>query len=195
MEQTLAEQIDTLLPQTQCTKCGYSGCKPYANAIAKGQAEINQCPPGGDEGSKKLAILLGKQAIPLNPKFGKEKPRTVAFIVEEHCIGCGKCLDPCPTDAIIGSNKYMHTVISEECTGCDLCVSACPVDCIIMQDLIHPSAWDTIHANNARQRYKNKQVRLAKQEQEKSNRQQKQKQKLARLKAQNKPIVCPKHKV
>ncbi len=135
------DQINAILPQTQCGQCGYKGCKPYAEAIALGQADINQCPPGGDEGILELATLLGLATKPLNPEFGIHKLKQVAFIVEEDCIGCVKCIAACPVDAILGAAKLMHTVISEECTGCELCVAPCPVDCIIMKPLaIQPSS-------------------------------------------------------
>lgn len=131
------EQIDRLLPQTQCGQCGYPGCKPYANAIASGEADINQCPPGGEAGVLALAQLLGKPVKPLNPDNGIEKPRVVALIREPECIGCTKCIQACPVDAIIGASKSMHVVIADLCTGCELCVPPCPVDCI---DLV-PVAW------------------------------------------------------
>lgn len=124
--------IDALLPQTQCTRCGYQGCRPYAEAIADGAAAINQCPPGGAATIEALAQLTGLPALPLNPANGVEKAREVAFIIEEHCIGCTKCLPACPVDAIVGAAKHMHTVIVSECTGCELCIAPCPVDCIVM---------------------------------------------------------------
>jgi Na+-translocating ferredoxin:NAD+ oxidoreductase subunit B len=127
-----ADNIDALLPQTQCTRCGYTGCKPYAEAIASGAAEINQCPPGGSATITSLATLLHRKALPLNPANGVEGPALVAQIDESVCIGCTKCLPPCPVDAILGARKQMHTVISELCTGCELCVAPCPVDCIKM---------------------------------------------------------------
>lgn len=126
------EAIDALLPQTQCTRCGYTGCRPYADAIAAGDAAINQCPPGGVATISALARLTGLPALPLNPANGVEKPREVAFILEEHCIGCTKCLPACPVDAIVGASKRMHTVIVAECSGCELCIAPCPVDCIVM---------------------------------------------------------------
>jgi Na+-translocating ferredoxin:NAD+ oxidoreductase subunit B len=132
----LIDQINAILPQTQCGQCSYKGCKPYAEAITSGQADINQCPPGGDEGILELANLLGISPKPLNPAFGEHKPDQVAFIVEEDCIGCVKCIAACPVDAIIGAAKLMHTVIASECTGCELCVAPCPVDCIVMQPSI-----------------------------------------------------------
>jgi Na+-translocating ferredoxin:NAD+ oxidoreductase subunit B len=124
--------IDALLPQTQCTRCGYNGCKPYAEAIANGETEINQCPPGGAATIEVLARLTGRAPLPLNPANGVEAPDLVARIDEERCIGCAKCLPPCPVDAIVGMRKQMHTVIAELCTGCELCVAPCPVDCIVM---------------------------------------------------------------
>jgi electron transport complex protein RnfB len=128
--ETLVEQIDRLLPQTQCGQCGYPGCRPYATAIAAGEADINQCPPGGDAGVKALARLLGRAAKPLNPEHGVEKPKVVALIREPECIGCTKCIQACPVDAIIGASKSMHVVIADLCTGCELCIPPCPVDCI-----------------------------------------------------------------
>ena len=130
--QVLALQIDALLPQTQCTRCGYPACMDYARAIADGEADINQCPPGGAAGIVDLARLLGRAPKPLNPANGIEKPREIAIIDEEICIGCTKCIQACPVDAILGASKVMHTVIVEECTGCELCIAPCPVDCIAM---------------------------------------------------------------
>jgi electron transport complex protein RnfB len=129
----LVEKIDSLLPQTQCAQCGFPGCKPYAVAIAKNEADINQCPPGGEETVIALANLLGKQPKPLNTQFGETKPKSVAVIIEADCIGCVKCIPACPVDAILGASKFMHTVIASECTGCELCIAPCPVDCIVMQ--------------------------------------------------------------
>jgi electron transport complex protein RnfB len=128
--------IDALLPQTQCTRCGYDGCLPYAEAIARGDAEINQCPPGGTETIVALAALTGRPATPLNHDNGVESAPSVAFIDEERCIGCAKCLPPCPVDAIVGARRRMHTVIAELCTGCELCIAPCPVDCIVMIPLL-----------------------------------------------------------
>ena len=126
----LIEAIDCLLPQTQCGQCGYPGCRPYATAIAEGVADINQCPPGGMDGIRALAELLGREFKPLNPAHGVEKPAVVALIVKEDCIGCTKCIQACPVDAIIGAPRRMHTVIADLCTGCELCLPPCPVDCI-----------------------------------------------------------------
>jgi electron transport complex protein RnfB len=130
VSRSLADAIDDLLPQTQCGQCGYAGCRPYAEAIATGAAEINQCPPGGAEGIADLARLLGREPLPLNPANGVEKPPVVAVIREAECIGCTKCIQACPVDAIVGASKLMHTVIEEHCTGCELCLPPCPVDCI-----------------------------------------------------------------
>ena len=131
---SLAERIDRLLPQTQCGRCTFQGCRPYAEALAVGEADINQCPPGGSETAHALARLLARPFKPVDPKFGvsDQKP-LVAFIDESVCIGCALCIDPCPTDAIVGAQKFMHTVIAARCTGCELCIPACPVDCIDMR--------------------------------------------------------------
>jgi len=131
----LIEKIDSILPQTQCGKCGFPGCKPYATAIAEGLADINQCPPGNEEGIQKLADLLGIKPKPLNTTHGLPKPRSVALIDEEICIGCTFCIKVCPVDAIVGASKKLHTVIGTECTGCELCIAPCPVDCITILPL------------------------------------------------------------
>jgi electron transport complex protein RnfB len=128
----IIEKIDSILPQTQCGQCGYPGCKPYATAIASGEADINQCPPGGDDGIHKLADLLGVDYKPLNEEHGVPKRKSVAIIDEKTCIGCTLCIQACPVDAILGSAKHMHTIIEKECTGCELCLPPCPVDCIEM---------------------------------------------------------------
>jgi len=128
----LADEIDALLPQTQCTRCGYPGCKPYAEAIANGTAQINQCPPGGAVTIAALGRLLARDPLPLNPANGVESAHCVAQIDESRCIGCAKCLPPCPVDAILGAPRHMHTVLIELCTGCELCIAPCPVDCIQM---------------------------------------------------------------
>ena len=161
---SLADQIEDLLPQTQCTKCGYPACRPYAEAIAEGSAGYNQCPPGGEEGVKRLATLLGKPVIPLNPIHGIERVRPVAVIDESACIGCTLCIQACPVDAIVGAAKQMHTVIPELCTGCDLCVPPCPVDCIAMlpvtADKTAWAAWSPEQANAARTRHDSRTLRL-----------------------------------
>jgi len=129
----IADEINNILPQTQCGQCGYPGCRPYAEAIASGEAAINQCPPGGEAGIQALADLLDMEPLPLDEEHGVEaKAPAVAFIREAECIGCTKCIQACPVDAILGAAKQMHTVIASECTGCDLCVEPCPVDCIDM---------------------------------------------------------------
>ncbi|WP_286232895.1 electron transport complex subunit RsxB [Thalassotalea sediminis] len=130
----LAQQIDELLPQTQCGQCGYPGCKPYAEAVANGEA-INKCAPGGEETIKKIADLMGVEPIAMDESHDADNTPKVAFIIEEDCIGCTKCIQACPVDAIIGATKQMHTVIVDECTGCDLCVAPCPVDCIEMRPI------------------------------------------------------------
>jgi len=148
-----ADDIDALLPQTQCTRCGYGGCRPYAEAIATGVAAINQCPPGGAATIAALARLLARPALPLNPANGSEGPPLVAQIDEDACIGCARCLPPCPVDAIVGAQKYMHTVVLELCTGCELCVAPCPVDCIAMvprSSLPHTSPAPVPQDNRAR---------------------------------------------
>lgn len=134
MKHDLAARIDALLPQTQCTRCGFDGCRPYAEAIADGRADIDQCPPGGDPGVARLATLLGRAAKPLDPAFGAFAPPRVAVIDEETCIGCTKCIQACPVDAIVGASKRMHTVIASWCTGCELCLPPCPVDCIRLDE-------------------------------------------------------------
>lgn len=179
-ETSLADQIDALLPQTQCRKCGYQGCRPYAEALSRGQADIDQCPPGGEQGVQQLAELLGMSAKPLNPAFGSERPRLVAVIDEAVCIGCTKCLPPCPTDAILGASKHMHTVIAELCTGCELCVAPCPVDCISMQAAVSP-LWTLADATRSRQRHQAKNQRLMRLDTEKAERLQRQKQLLAKV--------------
>ena len=131
----LVDKIDAILPQTQCGQCSYPGCRPYATAIAAGEADINQCPPGGDAGIKLLADLLGVEPKPLNGEHGEPKPKSVAFIDEQTCIGCTLCIQACPVDAILGAAKQMHTIIAAECTGCELCLAPCPVDCITMEPL------------------------------------------------------------
>jgi Na+-translocating ferredoxin:NAD+ oxidoreductase subunit B len=159
------EQINNILPQTQCGQCGYKGCRPYAEAMVLGDADINQCPPGGEDGIEQLARLLGAALKPLNPVFGEHKPKSVAFIIEKDCIGCTKCIAACPVDAILGAAKFMHTVIASECTGCELCVAPCPVDCIVMQPLsqLLSAEEKILRAHQARRRYE---ARLLRKQQE-----------------------------
>ncbi|AOV18627.1 hypothetical protein BJI67_12715 [Acidihalobacter aeolianus] len=170
---SLAERIDDLLPQTQCGQCGYPGCRPYADAIAAGEAEINQCPPGGEAGIRVLARLLGRTPLPLNPVHGTPKPRAVARIDESTCIGCTLCIQACPVDAIVGAAKLMHTVIAAECTGCELCLPPCPVDCIELRpaptDHWRLEGWKAIspqmqarrRTDLARRRHQARTIRLA----------------------------------
>ena len=154
----LAARIHAALPQTQCTRCSYPDCAAYADAIAQNTAAINQCPPGGAEGVARLAAITGQPALSLNPANGLESPRAAAVIDEAWCIGCTLCLPVCPTDAILGSNKMMHTVIEPHCTGCELCIAVCPVDCISLEnvtgELAGWSAWSQIQADQALDRYK-----------------------------------------
>ena len=158
----LADRIDALLPQTQCTQCGYPSCRRYAEAIAAGEADINQCPPGGAAGIRELAALLGRRAKPLNPANGVERDRRVAVIDEARCIGCTLCIQACPVDAIVGAAQLMHTVVIELCSGCDLCVAPCPVDCIDMIPAKGADAvWDRARADAARGRYERREARLA----------------------------------
>jgi len=172
-EGNLASRLLDALPQTQCTRCGYPDCAAYAQAMAQGEADINQCPPGGAQGVQRLATILQRPEKPLNTDFGLEGPRSVAFIDEAWCIGCTLCIDACPTDAIFGTNKRMHTVIEVYCTGCELCLPVCPVDCIKLETVCDshvdadPSlrtgwnAWSPALADTARQRYAAATVRRA----------------------------------
>jgi len=150
----LAAAIDGLLPQTQCTRCGYAGCRPYAAAIACGEAEINHCPPGGTALIEALAHLAGRAPLPLDPANGVEGPHRIAVIDEDRCIGCAKCLPPCPVDAIVGAPHFMHTVVATLCTGCELCIAPCPVDCIEMRPASSvagaPDTAPPAHLNRAR---------------------------------------------
>ncbi|MCQ9616905.1 RnfABCDGE type electron transport complex subunit B [Paenalcaligenes niemegkensis] len=155
---SLTDRINQLLPQTQCTRCGYDACKPYAQAIAEQGELINRCPPGGPEGIAALAKLTGQAAIALNKDCGEFKPQTVAVIDEAHCIGCTLCIQACPVDAIVGANKLMHTVIADQCSGCDLCIAPCPVDCIVM---VESDPWTDAQAEKARLNFERRQERLA----------------------------------
>ncbi|MEP7184268.1 MAG: RnfABCDGE type electron transport complex subunit B [Rhodanobacter sp.] len=158
---TLTDRIDAILPQTQCEQCGFHGCRPYAEAIARAEAPINRCPPGGDAGIRALADLLGRAPLALDPTHGIEKPRTLARIIEADCIGCTKCIQACPVDAIVGASKLMHTVIADDCTGCELCVPACPVDCIVLLPM-PPQQIDQAHADAARDHFQRRESRLEK---------------------------------
>jgi len=185
----LAERILEVLPQTQCTRCGYPDCAAYADAIASGEAAINQCPPGGDEGIHRLAVVTSRAYLPLNPNNGVQAPRSVVWIDENWCIGCTLCIEACPVDAIIGTHKRMHTVIESECTGCELvdaiigthkrmhtviesectgcelCLPVCPVDCMLLENVSGEAsgwdAWSASAAEQARQRYADRQARLS----------------------------------
>lgn len=157
------DEINAALPQTQCTRCGYPDCRTYARAIADGQAEINQCPPGGAQGIERLAALTGRPVIPLNPVHGHEGPRLLAVIDETWCIGCTLCIQACPVDCIVGAPKQMHTVIEADCTGCELCVPACPVDCIALLPVTAATGWDAWtpqQAQRAQARYAFRDKRL-----------------------------------
>ncbi len=153
----LAERLNDALPQTQCTRCGYPDCRGYAQAIAAGEAGINQCPPGGAEGVARLSAITGRPVTPLNPANGTEGPLRLALIDEAWCIGCTLCIKACPVDCIVGAPKLMHTVIAEQCTGCELCIPACPVDCIAMVPVASPAtgwaAWSRRQADQARAAY------------------------------------------
>jgi Na+-translocating ferredoxin:NAD+ oxidoreductase subunit B len=170
----LAARIHAVLPQTQCTRCGYPDCAGYAQAISAGEADINQCPPGGAEGVARLAAITARPLLPLNPANGVEGPRTVAVIDEGWCIGCTLCIAACPTDAILGSNKLMHTVIEPYCTGCELCVPVCPVDCISLENVTCErtgwQAWSEAQAQEALERYELRKQRLAREEDEHAQR-------------------------
>jgi electron transport complex protein RnfB len=128
----LVERLDRLLPQTQCGQCGFDGCRPYAEAVSRGEAGVDRCPPGGDAGARALAHVLGVEPRPYDRSRGEHKPPLVARVVEADCIGCTRCIQACPVDAIVGGSKLMHTVLAPLCTGCELCLPACPVDCIVM---------------------------------------------------------------
>ena len=164
--QSLIDSIDALLPQTQCTRCGYPACLDYARAIAGDEADINQCPPGGYAGIEALARLLGRQPRPLNPANGIEKPREVAVIDEDVCIGCTKCIQACPVDAILGASKVMHTILIDECSGCELCIAPCPVDCIAMVPAPDAGVAATELAPRYRARYAAHNARLAREDAE-----------------------------
>ncbi len=157
------DTIDALLPQTQCTRCGYPDCRGYARAIAAGEADINQCPPGGAEGIRRLATATGRPVVPLNPDHGREGPRLLAVVDEAWCIGCTLCIKACPVDCIVGASKLMHTVIADDCTGCELCIPVCPVDCIALLPATGTrtgwDAWSADQAGRAREQYRLRQQR------------------------------------
>ena len=164
MAAALADRLDLLLPQTQCTRCGYPGCRPYAEALARGEADIDQCPPGGNATAAALAALLGRAPKPVNPANGVEQPPRVAVIDETVCIGCAKCLPACPLDAIVGARHQLHTVIAADCSGCELCLPPCPVDCITLVAIgVAPPPLATLRtlAARYRDRYQAHQARAA----------------------------------
>jgi electron transport complex protein RnfB len=167
-EQALA--VHAALPQTQCTRCGYPDCAAYARAMATGEAAINQCPPGGQEGIERLSRITGRPALPLSAAHGSEGPRHIAIIDEAWCIGCTLCIKACPTDAIVGNNKHMHTVIEPWCTGCELCIPVCPVDCIQLENVTGErsgwTAWSQPEADTALRRYEARKVRLVREARE-----------------------------
>ena len=170
--QQLAEALNAALPQTQCTRCGFPDCSSYAQAMAAGDAPINQCPPGGAEGIARLAQISGHAAVPLNPLNGSEGPRQLAVIDEAWCIGCTLCLKACPVDSIIGGPKLMHTVMDDLCTGCELCIPVCPVDCISLVNVTEQrtgwAAWSDAQAQASQQRYALHQFRFERVEQERN---------------------------
>jgi len=165
---SLSLRILAVLPQTQCTRCGYPDCESYAHAIESQEAGINQCPPGGEEGIQRLSALTGLPALALNPENGSEGPRHIAWIDEQWCIGCTLCISACPTDAILGASKQMHTVIEDACTGCELCLPVCPVDCIHLENMTLGksgwNAWTQDQADQAKKRYEQKKLRLSKEQ-------------------------------
>ena len=174
MTSPLVGRIHDALPQTQCKRCGYPDCLGYARALTADEVDINQCPPGGVEGVDLLSALTGKPAKPIDPDFGAEGPRTLAYIDEDWCIGCTLCIAACPVDAIVGANKRMHTVIEAHCTGCELCLPVCPVDCILLENVSGTAtgwqAWSAPQAQQARRRYEQRSVRLERERVEQAQR-------------------------
>jgi electron transport complex protein RnfB len=165
----LVDQIDAILPQTQCRRCGFEGCRPYARALAAGETEINRCPPGGTTGVIRLAEVLKRPSLPIDPECGSaDTPRGVARIIERDCIGCTLCIQACPVDAIIGAPKRMHTVIEPHCTGCELCLAPCPVDCIVMEPLAGNPPWTANQARDSRMRHGARQERRVRRERERT---------------------------
>jgi Na+-translocating ferredoxin:NAD+ oxidoreductase subunit B len=160
----LADLLNEALPQTQCTRCGYPDCRSYAQAMAEGEADINRCPPGGEQGIARLSTITGRAASALNPANGVEGPRRLAIIDEAWCIGCTLCIKACPVDCIVGGPKLMHTVVNEQCTGCELCIPVCPVDCIAMVAVTGTKtgwhAWSPEQAAASRNRYAFHQFRV-----------------------------------
>lgn len=155
------EAIDRILPQTQCRRCGFAGCRPYAEALADDLTAINRCPPGGHDGVVRLAALLGQRVQPIDPDCGPpELPRRIARIIDADCIGCTLCIQACPVDAIIGAPKRMHTVIAEQCTGCELCIAPCPIDCITLDPAPDGGRWSAAQADHARHRAQRRTTRL-----------------------------------
>lgn len=174
MNSPLVGRIHDALPQTQCKRCGYPDCLGYARAVAVGEADINQCPPGGAEGVTRLAAITGLPVKPISLDFGAEGPRTLAFIDEDWCIGCTLCIAACPVDAIVGGNKLMHTVIESHCTGCELCLPVCPVDCILLENVTGDAtgwnAWTSPQAGQALSRHTQRSLRLEREADEQQQR-------------------------
>ncbi|MEW6205969.1 MAG: RnfABCDGE type electron transport complex subunit B [Pseudomonadota bacterium] len=170
MHEQLVQQIDDLLPQTQCTQCGFEGCLPYAKALARREADLNRCPPGGETTIAALSALLNLPKKPVDPNCGTTIERHIASINPQHCIGCTLCIKACPVDAIVGSSKRRHAVLAELCTGCELCIPPCPVDCIDMVFMPEFSDWDQTQAHAARARMQLQETRLMRQKQEQAER-------------------------
>lgn len=170
MHEQLVQQIDDLLPQTQCTQCGFEGCLPYAKALARREADLNRCPPGGEPTIAALSALLDLPKKPLDPDCGSSIERHIASINPQHCIGCTLCIKACPVDAIVGSSKRRHAVLAELCTGCELCIPPCPVDCIDMVFMPEFRDWNQTQAHAARARMQRREIRLVRQKQEQAER-------------------------